>query len=100
LDRLRSDPKAFQTELYEQIFTGQCVEIVKGKVVEGSGSATSPFVLLIDRRIQPPGFLAPLRDFRRFKPVSSRNRIDAGHAAAAADAQKQYALSGIIVAKW
>jgi hypothetical protein len=67
LERIRGDRKAFRAELYEQIFAGQCVEINKGKVVEGSVDSTRTTVLLVDRRIEPPGFLAPLRDFRESK---------------------------------
>jgi hypothetical protein len=68
LERLRRDRKSFNTALYEQIFAGQCVQIAKGKVVQGSTEGAGPAVLLVDRQIQPPGFLAPLRDFRKLKP--------------------------------
>jgi len=64
LQRIRSDAKAFQSELYDQIFQGQCVEITKGKVVEGSIEAGDSSVLRVDRQIQPPGFVAPSHDFQ------------------------------------
>jgi hypothetical protein len=67
LQRLRPARNAFRTELYEQIFQGQCVEITKGKVVEGSIESGASSLLLIDRRIEPPGFIAPLHDFRKLK---------------------------------
>jgi hypothetical protein len=67
LQVIRADRKAFQAQLYEQIFEGQCVEIPKGKVVEGSIEPGDPLLLLVDRRIEPPGYLAPARDFRRYK---------------------------------
>ena len=70
LQRLRSARKAFQTELYEQIFQGQCVEITKGKVVEGSIETSDSSILRVDRQIEPPGFVAPLRDFRKLKQRS------------------------------
>jgi hypothetical protein len=60
---IRPDEKAFQKALYEQIFYGQCVAIEKGKVVEGSVEATNSSMLLVDREILPPGYLAPLDDF-------------------------------------
>jgi heme A synthase len=66
LQQLRSHRAAFQTALYEQIFTGQCVEIAKGKIVEAALSNPAAPLLLVDRQIQPPGFLAPSRDFRRY----------------------------------
>ena len=72
LQRLRSARKAFQTELYEQIFQGQCVEIAKGKVVEGSIDAGDPSILRVDRRVEPPGFVAPLDDFRKLKQPNER----------------------------
>jgi hypothetical protein len=67
LEHLRSQNRVFRSELYEQMFQGQCVEINRGKVVEGSIAAGNSSLLLIDRQIQPPGFIAPLRDFRRLK---------------------------------
>jgi heme A synthase len=70
LQRLRPARKSFQTELYQQIFAGQCVEITKGKVVEGSIQAGDSSILLVDRQIEPPGFLAPLRDFHKLKGAS------------------------------
>jgi hypothetical protein len=73
LERIRGDRKSFDAALYEQIFAGQCVQIGKGKVVEGSTDGAGPSVLLVDRQLQPPGFLAPLRDFRKVKPHTSRN---------------------------
>jgi len=63
LQRIRADEKAFRTELYEQIFYGQCVEIEKGKLVEGSIVAANSTMLLVDREILPPGYVAPLDDF-------------------------------------
>jgi hypothetical protein len=70
LQRIRPDRKSFQTELYQQIFEGQCVEIFKGKVVEGSIQAGDSSILLVDRQIEPPGFLAPLHDFHKLKGPS------------------------------
>jgi hypothetical protein len=63
LQRIRTDEKAFQTELVQQIFYGQCVEIPKGKLVEGSVDAVDSSMLQVDRQILPPGYLAPLDDF-------------------------------------
>jgi heme A synthase len=70
LQRIRPARKSFQTELYQQIFAGQCVEIAKGKVVEGSIQTGDSSILLVDRQIEPPGFLAPLRDFHKLKGPS------------------------------
>ena len=72
LQRLRPAMKTFQTELYEQIFQGQCVEIAKGKVVEGSIDAGDSSILHVDSRIEPPGFVAPLDDFRKLKQPNER----------------------------
>ncbi len=63
LQRIRADEKAFRTKLYEQIFLGQCVEIEKGKLVEGSIVSTNSTMLSVDREILPPGYVAPLDDF-------------------------------------
>jgi hypothetical protein len=74
LQLIRSAKKAFQAQLYEQIFEGQCVEIPKGKVVEGSIEPGGSSMLLIDRQIEPPGYVAPLRDFQTFKQPSAGNQ--------------------------
>jgi hypothetical protein len=63
LQGMRADDKAFQTELYQQIFTGQCVEIPKGQLVVGSADEANAAMLLVDREIEPPGYLAPAGDF-------------------------------------
>jgi hypothetical protein len=65
LQSIRLEKKAFQTELYEQIFDGQCVAIPRGTLVEGSIESRDPSMLLVDRQIEPPGFEAPLHDFKR-----------------------------------
>jgi heme A synthase len=70
LQLIRTVTKAFQAELYEQIFEGQCVEIPKGKLVEGSIEPGDSSMLLVDRRIEPPGFVAPLHDFHKLKEPS------------------------------
>jgi hypothetical protein len=64
LQSIRLEKKAFRTELYEQIFDGQCVEIARGTLVEGSIEIRDASMLLVDRQIEPPGFEAPLRDFK------------------------------------
>jgi hypothetical protein len=72
LQRLRPTRQAFQIELYGQIFAGQCVVITRGKVVEGSIDAGNSSVLLVDRQIEPPGFMAPLHDFHKLKAKGAR----------------------------
>jgi hypothetical protein len=66
LQHLRATKPAFQKELVEQVFEGQCVEITKGKVVEGAIEPGDASWLRVDRMIQPPGYVAPLHDFRKF----------------------------------
>jgi len=65
LQHLRPDQKAFQTELMQQMFYGQCVAIEPGKLVIADIEASDPHILLIDRAIEPPGYLAPAIDFER-----------------------------------
>jgi hypothetical protein len=71
LQSIRLERKAFQTELYEQIFDGQCIEIARGTLVEGSIEIRNSSMLLVDRQIEPPGFEAPLRDFK-LKPTGGK----------------------------
>ncbi len=61
LQRLRADENAFGKALYEQVFYGQCVQIEKGKIVEASDAPSA--LLLVDREVLPPGYLAPKADF-------------------------------------
>jgi hypothetical protein len=68
LQHMRPARKAFHEELYREIFAGECVEIPKGKVVEGAIHDGDSAVLLVDRTVQPPGFLSPVRDFRKWNP--------------------------------
>ncbi len=70
LQQMRVDKKAFQTELLQQIFYGQCVAINKGMLVDGSTEVGNPSMLLVDSQIEPPGYLAPLGDFE--KPTDSK----------------------------
>jgi hypothetical protein len=70
LQKMRAAKKDFKTELMEQTFEGQCVAITKGKVVEGAIEATDSSILRVDRKIEPPGFLAPLHDFHELKRPS------------------------------
>jgi len=61
---IRSDPKAFQQRLFEQFFYGQCIAIAPGAVVEGKLEADDPKVLRVQGRSNPPGYMAPLVDFK------------------------------------
>jgi hypothetical protein len=72
LQQTRAAKEAFQKELIEQEFQGQCVEIAKGKVVEGAIDPGGSAVLRIDRQVQPPGFMAPSGDFDKLKPAGDR----------------------------
>ncbi len=65
LQGLRADDKAFQMELTQQTFYGQCVEIAKGQLVEGSIDDADSSMLQVDRQIEPPGYLAPADDFEQ-----------------------------------
>jgi hypothetical protein len=68
LQQIRAGRQAFQKELIEQVFEGQCVEITKGKVVEGAIEPSDSSILRVDRTIEPPGFVAPAHDFDKLKP--------------------------------
>jgi hypothetical protein len=62
--KIRAEQKNFQNALYEQIFAGQCVPIDAGSVVEGTIDNSDPTVLRVGQKIDPPGYMAPLNDFR------------------------------------
>jgi hypothetical protein len=68
LEQMRADQKAFQSSLYELVVQGDCVMFVKGAVVEGAPpeSADSKAPLLhVQATLDPPGYIAPLGDFKR-----------------------------------
>jgi hypothetical protein len=64
LRSLRPHSKEFRRELLAQIFQGECVEIAKGKLVQGVIDVDDASMLTLDRQIVPPGYLAPARDFK------------------------------------
>jgi hypothetical protein len=63
LQSVRSDPKALRIALTEKQIYGQCVEILKGTVVEGSIDTTDTSILRVNMQSDPPGYDAPLDDF-------------------------------------
>ncbi len=65
LQRIRSDTKAFRARLIEQIFQGQCLPIKQGSVVDGLLDDADPSVLRVGRQVAPPGFMAPIDDFKK-----------------------------------
>jgi hypothetical protein len=71
LQSLRSDTKAFQTRLYSQVFQGQCMPIAKGAVVDGMVEADDTSVLRVQRQADPPGYMAPIADFK-IKPLDEK----------------------------
>jgi hypothetical protein len=71
LQRIRSDTKAFQARLIEQIFQGQCLPIKQGTIVDGSLDSADPAVLRVGRQVAPPGYMAPLDDFEE-KPSDTK----------------------------
>jgi hypothetical protein len=71
LQSVRSDPKALRVALTEKQIYGQCVEILKGTVVEGSIDATDTSILRVNQEIDPPGYDAPrmiLRSSQQDRP--------------------------------
>jgi hypothetical protein len=64
LQGLRSDQKAFQMALLEKQIYGECVAIMEGTLVEGSIEATDDSILRVQQHTQPPGYEAPLDDFK------------------------------------
>lgn len=68
LQHLHTSGGGFDQELYQQLFQGECVRIEKGKVVEADIEAGNSSLLRVDRRLVPPGYLAPRGDFRVLRP--------------------------------
>jgi hypothetical protein len=63
LQYLRLDDKAFRALLAEKVALGDCVEFMKGSVVQASTVDVDPSVLRVQTEIDPPGYLAPSADF-------------------------------------
>jgi hypothetical protein len=64
LEKVRAEPQAFQKLLLTRIAYGDCIGIGKGTVVEGAVEQGDRSVLRIEARNSPPGYMAPLADFR------------------------------------
>lgn len=63
LQKIRTEEKTFQTELYKRIFQGECILIMRSTLVEGSLYDQDSSMMLVNRSIQPPGYVAPSDDF-------------------------------------
>lgn len=63
LQTIRTQEKSFQSDLYQKIFQGECTLIIKNTLVEGSLFEHDPSMMLVNRAVQPPGYLAPSNDF-------------------------------------
>jgi hypothetical protein len=64
LERIRSDEKAFQALLSERLIQGECVMFLKGAEVEGSIENTDSTLLHVQARVDPPGYIVPIADFK------------------------------------
>lgn len=64
LQEVRSDEKTFQSLLNQRMIEGECVVFLKGAVVEGSIDDANSSVLHVQAHIDPPGYVAPLNDFK------------------------------------
>jgi hypothetical protein len=64
LQEVRSDEKAFQALLSEQLVQGECVLFAQGAVVEGSIEKSNSSMLHVQAQIDPPGYIAPIDDFK------------------------------------
>ncbi len=64
LQALCVDEKAFQSLLAEKVALGDCVEFMKGSVVEASTVDVDSSVVRVQTLIDPPGYLAPSSDFK------------------------------------
>ncbi len=63
LKKTRSDENTFEAALMEKQVNGECVAILKGTQVQGSLEATDNSILGVNKRIEPPGYEAPMEDF-------------------------------------
>jgi len=61
---VRADKTAFQTQLFERVFNGECIVIETGAVVEGAVEKAKASILRIQAQKDPPGYMAPLGDFK------------------------------------
>jgi len=71
LQNVRSDETAFQMAFLQKRAYGNCVDIPKGTVVEGSIEPTDPSKLVVLIEKAPPPFEAPLEDFE-LKAIDGR----------------------------
>jgi hypothetical protein len=64
LQGMRADVKAFQMAFVRKQVAGQCVTILKGTTVGGAVESADTSILRVNKRVQPPGYEAPLEDFK------------------------------------
>lgn len=64
LEAARGDPRAFGALLVAQASAGQCVTIPRGAVVEGPATGPDGTTMLVNARVDPPGYRVPRADFR------------------------------------
>ena len=65
LEKLRpTDEKTFQAQLAERVVQGDCVLFIRGSLVEGTDPDTAARLLHVQARLDPPGYISPLNDFK------------------------------------
>jgi hypothetical protein len=64
LQAVRSDAHAFGQLFTSQVAYGQCVTIPRGAVVDGIVSGADGATLLVNARLDPPGYIVPATDFK------------------------------------
>jgi hypothetical protein len=65
LEKIRpTDEQTFRAQLSERVLQGDCVLFMKGAVVEGSDPDTNASLLHVQSSLDPPGYSAPLADFK------------------------------------
>ena len=64
LQRIRTDDEAYQKMLMTKVVYGQCIVVDPGAVVEGVVDDQDATIIRFGRDQAPPGFMAPLADFK------------------------------------
>jgi len=71
LQSIRANDEAFQKVLVAKVVYGQCIVIDAGAVVHGVVEESDAKFIRIGRDLAPPGFMAPLADFKT-KPATEK----------------------------
>lgn len=75
---VRDQKEVFERQLLTQIVYGQCVGIAPGTILDGYVDETDATIVRLDAATNPPGYMAPLKDFKIKDDQASEGKAQEG----------------------